>query len=163
MFTEKEIVTGFINAAFKRDGSWEDVAQYADGDGKYTHPILPIPTIRELYNGIVSFRSVFPDLHQTVQTIAMADNGHVIVKTQASATFSGDCGNIKANGKRWNVPVYWEFELENGKITSASELGNHHAINEQLGVALFKSPFEQAKEAAVVVPATMFGSPQSPR
>ncbi len=38
--------------------------------------------------------------------------------------------------------VYWEFELNNGKISVASELANHHAINNQLGVVLFKAPFE---------------------
>lgn len=142
MPTEKDIVTGFINSAFNPQGSWEDIAQYADGEGEYVHPILAIPTIRELYNGIVSFRSVFPDLHQEVLSFAIFENGHVIAKTLASATFKGDCGELKANGNRWEVPVYWEFELADEKIISASELGNHHAINNQLGVALFKAPFE---------------------
>ncbi len=143
MASEKDIVTGFIQTAFNRNSTWEDIEKFANGNGKYTHPILDIPTIRDLYDGITSFRNVFPDLHQTVEAVAIADNGHVFVKTRASATFTGDCGDIKANGKCWDVPVFWEFELANGKIISASELGNHHAINNQLGVALFKAPFEQ--------------------
>ncbi|MCX7123307.1 MAG: ester cyclase [Gammaproteobacteria bacterium] len=145
MSTAKEVVTGFINSAFNPKSTWNDVAQYAEGSGMYTHPILSIPSIHALFDAIVSFRNVFPDLSQKVASVAVADDDHIIVKTFASATFRGDFGDIKANGRRWEVPVFWEFELDpsSGKIISASELGNHHAINQQLGVALFKAPFEQ--------------------
>ncbi len=142
MLTHKEIVTKFIQTAFDCKSSWDDVSLYADGNGKYTHPLFSIPSIRELYNAISSFRSVFPDLNQEVVAVALADDGHVYVKTNASATFLGDFEAIKANGRRWQVPVFWEFELDNGKVIAASELASHHAINQQLGIALFKAPFE---------------------
>ncbi len=145
MRTEKEIVTGFIQAACKIGGSWEEVAQYADGNGKYTHPLFQIYTIREWYNSIVMFRQVFPNLNQKIVAVAIADDGHVYVKTQASATFFGNFEGIIANGKSWEAPIFWEFELADDKIISASELVNHHAINEQLGLALFKAPFERRK------------------
>ncbi len=70
-----------------------------------------------MVNGIVSFRDVFPDLHQTVDAVAIADNGHVFVKTQASAALTGDCGNIKANGKRWSVSVFWNLNWRMEKLS----------------------------------------------
>jgi hypothetical protein len=49
---------------------------------------------------------------------------------------------IKANNQAWSVPVFWEFEIIEGKIKFASEVCNHHAINQQLGIVFFRAPFE---------------------
>ncbi|HJD59380.1 MAG TPA: hypothetical protein LFW20_01700 [Rickettsia endosymbiont of Omalisus fontisbellaquei] len=142
MNTEKEIITNFIDALFEPDSPWDKVAQYVDGKGKFIHPILDIVTIYDLHYGLIDFRKSFPDMTQIVESVGVFENGNLIAKTFASATFKEDFGNLKANGKYWRIPVYWEFELNNGKITVASELANHHAINNQLGLALFKASFE---------------------
>ncbi|MGL4226121.1 MAG: hypothetical protein ACRCRR_00585 [Rickettsia sp.] len=135
MNTEKEIITNFIDALFAPDSPWDKVAQYVDGKGKFINPILNIATIYDLYDRLIDFRKSFPDMAQIVESVGVFENGNLIAKTFASATFKEDVGNLKANGKYWRIPVYWEFELNNGKITVASELANHHAINNQLGIA----------------------------
>jgi hypothetical protein len=142
MNTKKEIITNFIDALFEPDSPWDKVAQYVYGKGKFINSILDIATIYDLHYRINDFRKSFPDVTQIVESVGVFENGHLIAKTSASATFKEDFGNLKANGKYWRIPVYWEFELNNGKITVASELANHHAINNQLGIALFKTPFE---------------------
>jgi hypothetical protein len=143
MNIQEKIVTHFIESVFSLGSSWDDVSPYAHAEGTYIHPILMIPTIRELHKAIGDFRSVFPDLHQVVSGVGIVNVDHYYVKTFASATFLGNFGEIVANGRRWEVPVFWEFKLLEDKINFASELGNHHAINQQLGVNLFKAPFEQ--------------------
>ncbi|HJD55176.1 MAG TPA: hypothetical protein LFW21_00630 [Rickettsia endosymbiont of Pyrocoelia pectoralis] len=136
------MITNFIDALFEPDSPWEKVAKYVEGKGKFIHPILDIATIYDLHYGLIDFRKSFPDMTQTVESVGVFENGNLIAKTFASATFKEDFANFKANGRYWRIPVYWEFELNNGKIRVASELANHHAINNQLGLALFKAPFE---------------------
>ncbi|WP_341794708.1 hypothetical protein [Rickettsia endosymbiont of Rhinocyllus conicus] len=142
MHPEKKMITNFINALFEPDSPWDKVAQYVEGKGKFIHPILNIETIYDLHYGLIDFRKSFPDITQIVESVGTFDNGRLIAKTFSSATFKKDFANLKANGKHWHTPVYWEFELNNGKILVASELANHHAINNQLGVTLFQTPFE---------------------
>lgn len=142
MNKEKEMITNFINVLFETNSTWDRVAQYVEGEGKFINSILNISTIYDLYYRLINFRKSFPNLTQIVESVGTFENGNLIAKTFASATFKEDFGNLRANGKHWHIPVYWEFELNNGKIKIASELANHHAINNQLGVALFKAPFE---------------------
>ncbi|CAK6512637.1 hypothetical protein [Rickettsia helvetica] len=142
MNTEKEMITNFIDALFEPDSPWDKIAQYVEGKGEFVHPILNIATIYDLHYGLIDFRKSFPDMTQIVKLVGVLENGNLIAKTFASATFKEDLANFKVNGKHWCIPVYWEFELNNGKIKIASELANHHAINNQLGLALFKAPFE---------------------
>ena|SRR3990167_2077019 len=150
MRSDVEKATNFIENLFNKRASWEVVSQDVAENATYEHPILKdLNTVRALNDCLPGFRNIFPDLQQPVISSGVLSNGHVIVNTRASATFLGDYADVKANGRRWDVPVYWEFEFENGKIKSASELGNHHAINEQLGFRFFKAPFELAEEEAV--------------
>ena len=143
MHQDIDLAKKFISGFFKKNGSWDnDVAPFVEGDGGYEHP-LKIPSIKAAYDSLNdSFYKVFPDLNQIVQSSGILDNGNIILKTIASATFSGDFGDIKANGQTWEIPVYWEFQIKNGKIIHASELASHLAINDQLKEVLIKSPFE---------------------
>ena len=89
-------------------------------------------------------------MQQQIISFGILNNGHVVLNTRVSATFLGDYGTIKANGKSFNVPVYWEFTFnDSGKIIAASELGNHHAINEQLMAHVFEAPFETTEKEAL--------------
>lgn len=141
-----EICTKFIETFFKKGSTWDEVSKFVVGEGEYAHPLIDLPTIRaahECLNG--PFIESFPDLNQVVNHVFIAedDANHLIVRTTASATFINDWLEIKANGRRWEIPVDWEFKLENGLIRYAYELGNHHAINNQLDIELFRSPAPQ--------------------
>lgn len=142
MKNEKELITNFINALFEPDSPWDKVAQYVEAKGEFIHPILNISTIYDLHYGLIDFCKSFPDMTQTVKLVGVLENGNLIAKTIASATFKNDFADLKANGKHWDTPVYWAFQLKDRKIVTAPELANHHAINNQLGLALFKAPFE---------------------
>jgi len=134
----------FIETFFEKDSTWDRLSQYVDGDGTLEHQLLQPSTIRAAHASLSGpFRDAFPDLTQRVVSTAVADDGKVFVKTFASGTFTGAWGQFQPNGRRWEIPVVWELTIKGDKVVHANEIENHHAINQQLGLPLFKSQIEQ--------------------
>lgn len=142
MPTKIEIAKQFINHFFKIGGSWDkDVAPYVAGDGEQYYHALKIPSLKichELLHGV--FRESFPDLMQTIESIGEAEDGTVLVFTRSKATFAKDFGDHKANGLKWDIPVYWQLSIENGKVVAAREDANHLLLNKQMGMDLVQLP-----------------------
>lgn len=138
--TNIEVAKHFLTGFFKMGGSWDaDVAPYVLGDGEEYHHALKIPSLKACYDFLNTvFRGSFPDLMQTIEAIGEAEDGTVLAITRSIATFKNDFGDIKANGRQWDVPVYWQLRIENGKVVAAREDANHLLVNFQLDIELVK-------------------------
>jgi steroid delta-isomerase-like uncharacterized protein len=82
---------------------------------------------------ITMMRNAFPDLHMTIVD-AFGEGDRLSAQLGLRGTFNGDFGPLKANGKKFDVPIGMFFRFENGKETEAIEFINVLGFYQQLGI-----------------------------
>ncbi len=78
-------------------------------------------------------RGAFPDVHMTVVDL-VGEGDKLSARLSLEGTFTGDLGDVKGTGKRFDVPIGMFFRFEAGKELEAIEFIDMAAFNQQLGL-----------------------------
>jgi steroid delta-isomerase-like uncharacterized protein len=78
-------------------------------------------------------RGAFPDVHMTIVD-TMGEGDKLSARLSLEGTFTGNLGDVKGTGKKFEVPIGMFFRFEGGKETEAVEFIDIASFNQQLGI-----------------------------